>query len=474
MTDLPPGWAETTFGEIADTSLGKMLDRGKETGGDAVPYLRNVNVQWGRINLDDVLTMEIPSEEQAFFRLEPGDLLVCEGGEVGRCAIWPGGSEYMAYQKALHRVRPRAGIEVGYLRYLLEYMSLTKMLVPYSTGSTIKHLPQQQLRRLPVRIPPTAEQRRIVAALEDHLSRIERGADQVAKLSQRIDRFRDVVMAAACTGKFAANTDSDAVAPKPPPADSIDGVLPDIPSHWTWARLGEIAEVVGGVTKDSKKQNDPAIPEVPYLRVANVQRGRLDLSNVTYIRVPPKKAEQLKLQPGDVLLNEGGDRDKLGRGWIWEGQIPGCIHQNHVFRARILDGALHPKLLAWHANGFGKRWCEVNGKQSVNLASISLSKIKMLPAPVPPPDEQERLVKEAEKHLTLLDDVERVVHASLHRAHKLRKSLLMQAFEGQLVEQDPADEPAPVLLERIRAGRAAQGPARRTRRGKAPQKETLL
>ncbi|WP_242907569.1 restriction endonuclease subunit S [Actinomadura terrae] len=477
MNDLPPGWAEASLGEIADTSLGKMLDRGKATGKHTVPYLRNVNVQWGRIDLDDVLTMEIPPEEQDFFKLEPRDLLVCEGGEVGRCAIWAGDAEYMAFQKALHRVRPHAGIEVKYLRYLMEYMSLSRMLVPYSTGSTIKHLSQQQLRRLPIVIPPTPEQCRIVAALEGLLSRLERGTEQVAKLIRRIDRFRDALMAAACTGRLKGDSYYDFAAVKLASADSIDGDLPDIPSHWSWARLSEIAEVVGGVTKDSKKQSDPALPEVPYLRVANVQRGRLDLANVSYIRVPPQKARQLELRPGDVLLNEGGDRDKLGRGWIWEGQIPGCIHQNHVFRARVLDSVLHPKLLAWHANGFGKRWCEVNGKQSVNLASISLAKIKMLPLPLPPIEEQKQLVAEAEQYLTLLDNAERTARASLSRAYELRKSLLTEAFAGRLVEQDPADEPASVLLERIRAERVVQGPVRRTRRGKgekAPQKETLL
>src|SRR5690348_648944 len=106
MSDLPSGWTQTTLGEIADTSLGKMLDRGKSQGDHLVPYLRNSNVQWGRVDLDDVLTMDIPLEERGFFGLQPGDLLVCEGGEIGRCAIWAGGSEYMAFQKAIHRVRP--------------------------------------------------------------------------------------------------------------------------------------------------------------------------------------------------------------------------------------------------------------------------------------------------------------------------------------------------------------------------------
>jgi type I restriction enzyme S subunit len=476
MTDLPPGWCETTLGEIAETSLGKMLDKGKRVNGQMVPYLRNVNVRWGWIDLSDVHQMEILAHDLDRYLLRSGDLLVCEGGEIGRCAVWLGGRGYMAFQKALHRVRLHGGVDVNYVRYLFEFLAVNKTLASYSTGSTIKHLPQQQLRQMPVPLPPTEEQRRIAATLDNHLSCIERGLVQIDRLIRRIDRFRDSLMAAACTGKLLDKSSIDGVAAKLSPASSIDGDLPEIPAHWYWARLGEIAEVVGGVTKDSKKQSDPTLPEVPYLRVANVQRGRLDLANIAYIRVPPQKAKQLELRPGDVLLNEGGDRDKLGRGWIWEDQVPGCIHQNHVFRARVINGVLHPKLLAWHANSFGKLWCEVNGKQSVNLASISLSMIRLMPIPVPPPEEQERLLVKAEQYLTLLDEVEQAARASCARAHKLRNSLLADAFAGRLVEQDPADEPASVLVERIQAERAAQPKVKRTRRtsGRKTQEETLL
>jgi type I restriction enzyme S subunit len=175
-----------------------------------------------------------------------------------------------------------------------------------------------------------------------------------------------------------------------------------IPDSWVWTTLGEIADVVGGVTKDSKKQSDPRLPAVPYLRVANVQRGYLDLSNVTEIRVPESTAARLRLQPGDVLLNEGGDRDKLGRGWVWQGQIPNCIHQNHVFRARLTE-TLQPKLLAWYTNGLARDWFDQNASQSVNLASISLSTIRRLPVPLPPAGEQHRIAATLEDHLSHLD-----------------------------------------------------------------------
>ncbi|MBI0294852.1 restriction endonuclease subunit S, partial [Streptomyces sp. PRKS01-29] len=442
---LPEGWSWAQLGDVCDTALGKMLDKAKATGKHPVPYLRNINVQWGRIDLSDVLTMDIAPDEQEFFSLQPNDLLVCEGGEIGRCAIWQGSVAYMAFQKALHRVRPGVAVSVRYLRYYLEHLASTGRLGKFATGSTIRHLPQQRLREVPIALPPVAEQHRIVEALEDHLSRLD-AAEQ--SITQALSRARRLTSALSNITYGYRASSSEGSAAFPPPTGTDDRSLPLIPATWSWKRLETIADVVGGVAKDKKKQSDPNLPEVPYLRVANVQRGWLDLTQVASIRVPEKKALQLTLQKGDVLLNEGGDRDKLGRGWIWEDQIPGAIHQNHVFRARVHNGTIHPKLLSWYANS-AARWFEVNGKQSVNLASISLSKIKQLPVPVPPQHEQDAIIERIEDQLSVLDNATSLAAQALWKASALRRAILNRAFTGLLVPQDPADEPASVLLSLI-------------------------
>ncbi len=215
-------------------------------------------------------------------------------------------------------------------------------------------------------------------------------------------------------------------------ADVDDGELQDLPAGWRWQRLHEVADVVGGVTKDASKQADPSFVEVPYLRVANVQRGRLDLRVISRIRVPPAKLEQLRLQPGDVLLNEGGDRDKLGRGWVWSGEVADCITQNHVFRARPRRDVIHPKLLSWSANTLGGPWCERNGKQSVNLASISLKRIRLMPVPVPPLDMQQGMVGRLERVHEHSARLTAAIDGQLARAAGLRRSLLSAAFSGRL------------------------------------------
>jgi type I restriction enzyme S subunit len=193
---------------------------------------------------------------------------------------------------------------------------------------------------------------------------------------------------------------------------------------------------------------------MPYLRVANVQRGYLDLANIAAIRVSAEKAKHLELRPGDVLLNEGGDRDKLGRGWIWEGQIEGCIHQNHVFRARIYDNILHPKLLAWHANSFGRQWFQDNGTQSVNLASISLSTIKSFPVPVPPLAEQRRIVAALDYHVSRLDHGRSLLACAAKKATALEAS-----FQDQLESEASSCSQVSLgelLAEPLRNGHSAR------------------
>jgi restriction endonuclease S subunit len=225
------------------------------------------------------------------------------------------------------------------------------------------------------------------------------------------------------------------------------------PESWAWVTLGEIAEVVGGVTKDSKKQSDPSLPKVPYLRVANVQRGYLDLSEISEIRVPQSTVKKLRLEPGDVLLNEGGDRDKLGRGWVWQGQVPDCIHQNHVFRAR-LTGTLHPKLLAWYANGLAREWFDQNASQSVNLASISLSTIKRLPVPVPPVNEQRLIVQTLEDYLSRLETAGEILFKGRVRAQRLRSSILDDAISK--IERAPMRSLGSILREPLRNGHSTR------------------
>jgi type I restriction enzyme, S subunit len=147
------------------------------------------------------------------------------------------------------------------------------------------------------------------------------------------------------------------------------------------ARLDSVADISGGLTKNRKDLDQPGLVEVPYLRVANVLRRHLDLRDVTTIKTTRAKAEALRLLPGDVLFNEGGDKDKLGRGDIWKGQIEHCIHQNHVFRARVTSPDLDPRFVSAWGNTFGQRWFETYGTQTTGIASINKATLSRFPVP---------------------------------------------------------------------------------------------
>ena len=164
-----------------------------------------------------------------------------------------------------------------------------------------------------------------------------------------------------------------------------------------------------------------------------MQRGYLDLAEVKTIRAPRKKVEKTLLQDGDVLFTEGGDRDKLGRGWVWRSELERCAHQNHVFRARVDRTQLVPEFVSTYANHFGRSWFEEMGKQTTNLASISLSTLRRFPVPAPSLAAQKQALSEIERQGSILDAVEVSVGSNLHRADGLRRSVLIAAFSGGFV-----------------------------------------
>jgi type I restriction enzyme S subunit len=168
--------------------------------------------------------------------------------------------------------------------------------------------------------------------------------------------------------------------------------------------------------------------------VANVQRGYLDLKEVKEIVTTEDEIQELALKPGDILFNEGGDRDKLGRGWVWNGELPECIHQNHVFRARPYVKELNPKLISWYANTFGQQFFFDEGKHTTNLASISMTKLKGLPVAIPPLAEQARIVVEVERRLSVLEKLNAVASASVKRSTRLKQSILQDAFFAKLLK----------------------------------------
>jgi len=322
-------------------------------------------------------------------------------------------------------IRAPAGIDGGYLFYWLKSQKFLDYVNSVSHGVNMPRLGTKEAKAAPFLLAPLSEQKRIADKLDTLFARVDACRDRLARIPTILKRFRQSVLAAATGGELTQDWRDQT----------------SCTEIWTETELGRIAEITGGVTKDAKKQS-ATDEEVPYLRVANVQRGYLDLAEIKKIRVPAKKLTDLLLEPGDVLFNEGGDIDKLGRGWIWEGQIARCTFQNHVFRARLRDKTNHPKYVSWWGNYRGLEYFLRSGKQTTNLASINKSMLSALPISLPPADEQYEIVRRVESLLALADQLEARYTTARAQADRLTPALLAKAFRGELVPQHAGDERA--------------------------------
>jgi type I restriction enzyme S subunit len=221
--------------------------------------------------------------------------------------------------------------------------------------------------------------------------------------------------------------------------------MSELPKSWTYVTIVQVAEVQGGIQKQPKRR--PAKNRYPFLRVANVLRGALDLSEVHEIELFDGEPERYLLRYGDLLVVEGnGSQNQIGRAAMWRNEIRNCTHQNHLIRVRPSQAILPTYLtLVWNSPDVSRALREVASSTS-GLYTLSTAKIKSVKIPLPPIPEQRRIVTVLEDHLSRLDATVASLRAARARLSNFRQSLLNEAFSGRLVAQDPADEPAVELL----------------------------
>lgn len=231
-------WEISPLGELADVQLGKMLDQ-KKNQGEYRKYLGNDNVQWNWFKLDEVKKMRIKDTETERYSLRSGDLLICEGGDPGRCALWTSDEE-MYYQKALNRVRVYDKIDSRYLLYFFLHIGATREVAQYYTGgATIKHLPNAALKRVNVRYPNLFMQRRIASILESYDKLIENNRKQIKLLEEAAQRlFKEWFVDL----RF--------------PGHETTPVHNGLPEGWQKKKLFDIADVVMGQSPKSEYYND--------------------------------------------------------------------------------------------------------------------------------------------------------------------------------------------------------------------------
>ncbi len=490
MSKLPEGWVNVLLSDVAQWGSGGTPSRTNSAYySGAIPWVKTGELGQGLIKDTEEKITALGLQNSSAKVFPKGSVLIAMyGATIGKTAIL--GIDAATNQACAIGI-PIKNITTEYLFYYLS--SQKNAFIESGKGAAQPNLSQKIIKDWTIPLAPLKEQKRITDKLHELFARVDACRDRLDRVSFILDRFRQAVLDAATSGELTedwrtgdsiVNSDNEAI-DKLTEFDILDaGYFGNFkfPACWNVARLGEIAEIIGGVTKDAKKQ-DPADEELPYLRVANVQRGFLDLSEIKTIRVPQRRVEELLLKRGDILFNEGGDIDKLGRGWVWNGEIENCTFQNHVFRVRLYNEAFAPKFFSWYGNLRGANYFLSVGKQTTNLASINKSLLSALPVVVPPAEEQREIVRRAELLFAYADRLEARYRNAYDQIEQLIPSLLDKAFKGELVLQDPNDEPASTLLERIQAERnrmESEQKATRTNRRttkeeteKAPAKQSL-
>ena len=329
LFDIPDNWAWVHLNEIAISGLGKTLNKSKDTG-DIKQYLCSINVYWDGIHLDEIKEAKFSESDIEKYKLMKGDLLICEGGDAGRTAIWEYENE-MYYQNALHRVRFWEGIDPYYFRALMEFYKLNGTIDSYCKGMTIKHLVQGSLNAMRFPLPPIAEQKRIVAKIEELMPFVEQYAAASTKLNTLNVTFPEMmkksILQEAVQGKLVPQDPNDEPASlllkkiaeekkklikegkikkqKPLPEITEDEIPFDIPDSWEWVRLGSILKLL---TDGTHKTPHYVTEGVPFISVKDMSSGCISFSNTKFIT--EKEADELNMrcnpERGDVLLSKVG------------------------------------------------------------------------------------------------------------------------------------------------------------------------
>jgi type I restriction enzyme, S subunit len=320
-----------------------------------------------------------------------------------------------------HVMRPVDDVIGRYLKYQI----LTKEFISLVDGSTfgakMPRVSWEFMADLACVQPSKDEAITIATFLDYETARIDKLIAQQQRLIELLKEKRQAVISHAVT---------KGLNPDAPMKDSGIEWLGQVPEHWVVRRLKHTAAIHSGIPKGKDLVGKETIT-VPMLRVANVQDGYLSLDNVHELEIEPHELNRYSLRAGDVLMNEGGDNDKLGRGAVWSGQITPCIHQNHVFAIRVNN--IEPEWLSWlTSSSYAKYYFYSVSKQSTNLASISSSNVKETPLVLPPKMERVEIIRYLDEKIEKFARIESLATQKIELLQERRIALISAAVTGKI------------------------------------------
>ncbi|WP_407274920.1 restriction endonuclease subunit S [Dickeya ananatis] len=518
MRELPCGWAYACLPELISND-GIFVDgdwiesKDQDPTGD-IRLIQLADIGDGRyLNKSNRFLTHSTAIELGCTFLKRGDVLIARMPDpLGRACLFPGDNKQSVTVVDVCVVRGKEEhFDRSWLMHFINAPSFRADIHSLQSGSTRKRISRGNLSTLKLPVPPRAEQTRIVTKLEELLADLDVGVAELKTAQKKLAQYRQSLLKAAVEGALTAQwrednptTESGAQLlerilqerrarweakqlakfaeqgktppkewqkkyPEPVQPDTTD--LPPLPEGWVWASLEQISEIQGGIQKQPSRV--PKENKYPFLRVANVARGKLKLDDVHDIELFTGELERLALVAGDILIVEGnGSLAEIGRCAVWDGSIENAVHQNHLIRVRPI--IVNSQFVETWVNSLGG--IDKLTKLAVTtsgLYTLSVKKISKIPVPIAPLTEQESATQTLIESLSALYLQEQSIELSLKQCAAQRQNILRAAFAGQLVPQDPTDEPASRLLERIRVKRAEQAKQPKPRKTKKKESSTV-
>ena len=464
MSELPRGWANAVLGEVAEVVAGQS-PAGTEVNesGDGLPFFQ------GKAEFGDLYPEVRKWTTNVARTAKPDDVLLSVRAPVGPTNL---AQADCAIGRGLMAIRQHVSFADRYLLWVLRASS--EQLRSFATGSTFEAVTGPVVRQLQIPVAPTAEQERIVAAIEEAFSKLDAGEAGLRTVRQLLKRLRDAVLTAAVTGRLvtpsgeiayddmkleslrAESASNRSARPRRPRSDDVPPPAVSLPPGWRWVRWGEIGLCQNGRAFPSSDYCDEGVPLLRPGNLAENGQVRWAVSNTRHLPEQyVRKCPDLVVGPSEVVMNltaQSLKDDFLGRVCL-TGPNDRCLLNQRL--ARLTPFGVTPA----YAVVFFRSQLFREFVRTLNTGSLIqhmyTHQVDCCWIPLPPPADQAAVVAEVDRTLSLLDRLGAIVDAVFDRSAGLRRSVLIAAFNGRLVPQDSSDEPAPVLLERIRAERSA-------------------
>lgn len=315
-------------------------------------------------------------------------------------------------------------ISKDYVHYLLRSNIYAQQFERLSTGMRIGQwdLSIDDFLATPLLVPPEKEQFAIAECLDKKSLQID---SLIANVQAQIEKLK------AYKQSLITEVVTKGLDPNAPMKDSGVEWIGKIPAHWGTAKLQYCAELRSGITLGKKYPKDIKLVERPYLRVANVQSGGVTLENIKTVQVTEEEDAQYRLTAGEVLMTEGGDRDKLGRGCVWNGQIEPCLHQNHIFALRTSKN-LDPQFLSYvTASKIGRVYFDITAIKTTNLACTNSSKVLAFKLPLPPIKEQQGITEHLNNRCAQIEQLISLKESKIEKLQQYKRSLIYEYVIGK-------------------------------------------